>query len=90
MTIRLKPKLKEMYSNVAGSNPVVSPVVLCAAVELPIFAVLVPANAKKRNMKVPTNSPMNATMSAASQLCPLHIHFGKRTILGITVHESNP
>lgn len=58
------PKLREMYMRVAILNPVAWPVVLLSAVSpAPIFATCVPANAKKRNMVVPMNSPIIATIS---------------------------
>lgn len=62
-TIRLNPKTMEMYSSTVGEKPVASPVVVFES-ELaadPMLATCVPAKAKKRNIVVPTNSPMKAT-----------------------------
>lgn len=63
LTMRLNPNTTEMYSRTVGEKPVASPVVVfdsSLAVE-PMLATCVPANAKKRNMVVPTNSPIKAT-----------------------------
>jgi hypothetical protein len=64
LTMRLKPNDREIYSNVAGLNPVAAPVVeLSAVCPAPILATCVPPKAKKRNRVVPTNSAITATMS---------------------------
>lgn len=48
-TARLKPNIKEIYSSRCKSGPV--------DVMVASLAICVPAKAKKRNKKVPTNSP---------------------------------
>ena len=64
-TIRLKPKATAIYNSTMGLKPVAAPVVeFCELSWAPIFATWVPAKAKKRNIVVPTNSPMVATKSA--------------------------
>jgi hypothetical protein len=60
-TIRLKPNDSEMYSSLVGLNPTLPPVVVPAGVLEPMLATSVPANARKRNMVVPTVSPIDAT-----------------------------
>jgi hypothetical protein len=62
-TIKLKPNTTLIYSSTVGLNPVASPVVVFESEEAldPMLATCVPANAKKRNIVVPTNSPMKAT-----------------------------
>lgn len=65
LTMREKAKTRAMYWSTAGEKPVSAPVVVFDS-ELslePMFATWVPENAKKRNMVVPTNSPMKATKS---------------------------
>jgi hypothetical protein len=48
-----------------GEKPAASPVVVLEEEALePMFATWVPEKAKKRNIVVPTNSPMKATKSA--------------------------
>ncbi|CRJ80298.1 hypothetical protein BN1708_000209 [Verticillium longisporum] len=67
LTMREKPNATEMYMSTPTSKPVVSPVVVLLS--LPpesvtldrMLATSVPAKAKKRNMVVPTNSPIEAT-----------------------------
>lgn len=61
-TIKLKPNERAMYSSLIGLNPVTWFVMVPAGVSLPIFAISAPANAKKRNIVVPTNSPIEATI----------------------------
>jgi hypothetical protein len=63
LTIREKPKTRAMYSSTSGLNPVSDPVVELCEFLPPTLATCVPANAKNRNMVVPTNSPMAATKS---------------------------
>lgn len=62
-TIKLNPNTTEIYSKTVGENPVASPVVVFSSDDAfdPMLATCVPANAKKRNIVVPTNSPTNAT-----------------------------
>ena len=78
-TIKLNPNTILIYSSTVGLNPVASPVVVLLwllAFE-PMLATCVPANAKKRNMVVPTNSPMKATKwFFAFEL--IHIVHGRR------------
>lgn len=64
LTMSEKAKTSAMYCRTAGEKPVSAPVVVLESLpEDPILATWVPANAKKRNMVVPTNSPMKATKS---------------------------
>lgn len=58
--MRLKPNASEMNMIVPGLNAV--PTVVAVR-----FADVVAAKAKKRNMVVPTNSPINATKSTHRQ-----------------------
>jgi hypothetical protein len=80
LTIRLNPKDKEIYSNVAGLSPVAAPVVeLSAVCGAPMLATCVPPKAKKRNRVVPTNSPITATVSTI-----LLVKFHNRKLLSGT------
>ena len=64
LTMSEKAKTRAMYCKTAGEKPVAAPVVVLASLPLePTLATWVPAKAKKRNMVVPTNSPMKATKS---------------------------
>lgn len=75
----------------AGLKPVADPVVLWF-VEFPdpILATCVPAKAKKKNMKVPTNSPMKATKSVESLESICQCLTDVRTILRLAVHPLRP
>jgi hypothetical protein len=64
LTMSEKAKTRAMYCKTAGEKPVAAPVVVLESLPLePMLATWVPAKAKKRNMVVPTNSPMKATKS---------------------------
>lgn len=65
LTIREKAKTRAIYWRTAGEKPVSAPVVVLVSdwAEEPMLATWVPEKAKKRNMVVPTNSPMKATKS---------------------------
>jgi hypothetical protein len=63
LTMREKPKTREMYCRTCGEKPVSAPVVLFEVPLELMFATWVPLKAKKRNMVVPTNSLTKATKS---------------------------
>lgn len=74
LTMRENPKIRAMYRRTETSKPVAPPEVVLAVAGLLLLAeelmlaTWVPLKAKKRNMVVPTNSPMVATKSRKS-LC---------------------
>lgn len=61
LVIKLKPNERAMYNSTIGLKPFSALVVVFSFD--PMFATWVPANAKKRNMVVPMNSPIDATKS---------------------------
>jgi hypothetical protein len=68
LTIRLKPKIRLMYSSTLVSGACVMLLLACPDVVrllyvAAVLATLVPPNAKNRNMKVPANSAAAATIS---------------------------
>lgn len=65
-----------------GEKPLVAFVVV-VEVALGMLATWVPAKAKKRNIVVPTNSPIMATKSVVWRLARCHIW---RTVLSIESH----
>ena len=65
LTIRENAKTRAMYCSTGAENPVSAPVVVfeLLLLEEPMLATCVPEKAKKRNIVVPTNSPMKETKS---------------------------
>jgi hypothetical protein len=87
-TISEKAKTKAMYCRTAGEKPVSAPVVVLlleALAEEPMLATWVPAKAKKRNMVVPTNSPIKATKSRGDLV--LMVEPGRVMMEGGEIHQ---
>lgn len=77
LTMREKAKTRAIYCSTGGENPVSAPVVvlLSEVSWVPMLATCVPEKAKKRNMVVPTNSPIKETKSIqelVSGVGPVH------------------
>jgi hypothetical protein len=96
--MREKPKMMEMYKYTETLKPVAPPdvVLLVEEEELDaedwMLATWVPAKAKKRNMVVPTNSPIVATKSVVRFSCGCCTRMGYKTltILEVAVHPLCP
>jgi hypothetical protein len=79
LTIKLKPKDRAIYKVVEGLNEL-SPGVL--------FAVVVPAKAKNKNMNVPMNSPTRATKSKLLSTLFSHFHSQPSTYDSLHLNSS--